>query len=133
MDLGEAGIAKQGSATVRPPDGRGIRSLGIVGEVKHIAVSAGLQHNEVADMVLDLSCRQVAGDDATRLSVNQYHVEHLGAGVHRHRAGGNLFLERLVSAQQQLLSCLSARIEGALNLHSAKRAGIEQAAVLPSK
>jgi hypothetical protein len=45
----------------------------------------------------------------------------------------NLFLERLVSAQQQLLSCLAARIKGALNLHSAKRAGIEQAAVLPSK
>ena len=45
-------------------------------------------------------------------------------------AGGDLALERLVGADQQLLAGLAAGVEGAGDLHAAERAVVEQAAVL---
>ena len=57
-------------------------------------------------------------------------LEHLVAGEHRHRAGGDLALERLVGADQQLLAGLAAGVEGARDLHATEGAVVEQAAVL---
>ena len=53
--------------------------------------------------------------------------------MHRHAARGNLLFQRLIGAQQQLLPGLSARVKRSLHLHAAKRASIEQAAVLARK
>ena len=47
-----------------------------------------------------------------------------------HRAGGDLALESLVGADEQLLAGLAAGVEGARDLDAAERAVVEQAAVL---
>ena len=81
-------------------------------------------------MGLDLAGDEVAGDDAAGLAVDDDELEHLVPGELLDRAGGDLALERLVGADEQLLAGLAAGVEGARHLHATERAVVEQAAVL---
>ena len=67
------------------------------------------------------------------LPLDHHQVEHFGVRVHGHGAGGDLTLERLVGAQQQLLAGLAAGVKRALDLHSAEGARREQPAVFAGK
>src|SRR5882724_11205757 len=69
-------------------------------------------------------------DDAARLAVDDDDVEHLAARMHGDRPGGDLALQRLVGAEQQLLSRLTASVECPLHLDAAEGACLEQAAVV---
>ena len=80
-------------------------------------------------MTFDRAGQEIARDDAASLAVDDHQVQHLAARVHLDAAGGDLLLERLVRAQQQLLPRLSPRIKRARNLHAAERARIEQSSV----
>ena len=84
-------------------------------------------------MGLDLPGHHVADHDAAGLAVDHDQLEHLVPGVHRHRAGGDLALQRLVRADQQLLAGLAAGVEGAGDLHAAEGAVVQQSAVLPGE
>ncbi len=133
MDLRVAGIRKQRAALVRAPACRHIRSLRIGRQVIDIPVAARRQHHRVRNVGRDLARHQVARHDAARLAVDHDQVQHLGARQHLHRARMHLPLQRLVGAQQQLLPCLSARVEGARHLRSAKRPVGQRATVLARK
>jgi len=50
-------------------------------------------------------------------------------GEHLHSARRDLTLQRLVGADQQLLTRLATSVEGALHLHTTEGTGIEQTAV----
>jgi hypothetical protein len=78
----------------------------------------------------DLAAHHVAGDDAARAAVDHYQLQHLVPGVHGHLAQADLALERLVGAQQELLSGLTPRIERARDLRAAEGAVGQRAAVL---
>ena len=129
MNLREAGVGEQRAAFVRPPDGGGVGSLGVGGEIEDVAVAAGAEHHRVAEVGLDLPGHQVAGDDAARAAVHHDQVEHLGAREHRHLPGAHLPFQRLVGAQQQLLPGLAARVEGARYLRAAEAAVVQVARV----
>ena len=133
MDLRKAGIAEQCAAPVSPPDRRSVGALGVGRKVKNVPVSSRRQHNHVGGMALDRAGHQVARDDAARLAIDDHQVQHLAARVHLHAAGGLLLFERLVSAQQQLLPGLAARVERARNLHAAEGTRVEQSSVLARK
>src|SRR6202035_1847228 len=62
-------------------------------------------------------------------AVDYNKVQHLTSRVHLDAASGNLLLQRLIRAQEQLLPRLSSRIKSARNLHAAERARIEQSSV----
>ena len=64
------------------------------------------------------------------LPVDDDELEHLVPAELLDRAGGDLALQRLVGADEQLLAGLAARVEGARDLHATERAVVEQAAVL---
>ncbi len=81
-------------------------------------------------MRFQLAGDQVASHDAARVAVDHDQVQHFGARDHLHLASRYLPFERLVSAQQQLLSGLPARIKGARNLRAAEGAVVELPAVL---
>ena len=85
------------------------------------------------DVALDGACHQVAADDAARPPVDDDQVEHLAAGEHPHRLLVHLAHQRLVGAEQQLLTGLAARIEGSRHLRAAERSVVEQAAVFTSE
>ena len=99
-------------------------------EVEDVAVAAGGEHDGIREVGLDLTGDEVAGDDAAGLAVDDDDLEHLVAGELLDRAGGDLALERLVGADEQLLAGLAAGVEGARHLHPAERAVVEEAAVL---
>ena len=65
-----------------------------------------------------------------RLAVDQDDVEHLAVGEGGDGAPRDLPHHRLVSAEEQLLAGLAARVEGPRHLRAAERAVVEQAAVL---
>jgi hypothetical protein len=133
VNLREAGVGKVGAPLVRPPDRRGVAAFGVGGEVEGVAVAARGQHHDVGQARLDLAGAHVAHDDAARAPVDDDHVQHLGAVVHLDRLGRNLPRQRLVGAEQQLLTSLPPGVEGARHLRAAKGAVVQHAAVLAGK
>ena len=86
--------------------------------------------DRVGEVGLDLTGDHVADHDATRPAVDDDEVEHLVPGMHLESARGDLTLQGLVRADEQLLPRLAPRVEGAGDLHPAERAVVEQPAVL---
>ncbi len=54
------------------------------------------------------------------MTIDHDQIEHLGSGIHLHCAEADLPGERLIGAQQQLLSCLTASVERTRDLRAAK-------------
>ena len=121
------GLANSAPLLVRAPDGGGVAALGVGGKIVDVAVAAGAQHHRIGDVRFDFAGDQVARDDAAGVAVDHHQVQHLVRGIHLHLAGADLPLQRLVSAQQQLLAGLAARVEGARNLRAAEGAVVEHA------
>ena len=130
VDLREARVAEVGALAVRPPRRRDVAAHRVGGEVVDVAVAAAREDHGVGEMGLDLAGDHVADDDAARPAVDDDELEHLVPGVHLQPALGDLPLQGLVCADEQLLAGLAARVEGPRHLHAAERAVVEQAAVL---
>ena len=130
VDLGVAGVREQRALAVRPPGRRDVAALGVGRQEEDVAVAAGGEHHGVGQVGGDLAGDQVAHDDAAGPAVDDDQVEHLVPGVHLDVAGRDLPFQRLVRAEQQLLTGLAAGVERARHLGAAERAVVEQAAVL---
>ena len=133
MDLGVAGIGEVRALAMRAPGGGDVAAHRVGGEVEHVAVAAGREHHRVGEMGLDLTAHHVPDHHATGLAVDDDHFEHLVPGVHLDRAGGDLPLQGLVGADQQLLAGLAAGVERPRHLDAAEGPVVEQAAVLPGE
>ncbi|CAB4960892.1 unannotated protein [freshwater metagenome] len=131
MDLRVTGVREVRPALRGLPGGGRVGAHRVRREVEGVGVAARGDDDAVGGVALDRARDQVAGDDAAGDAVDQDDVEHLVAVVDRHVALGDLVLERLVGAEQQLLAGLAARVERALDEHAAEGAGRELAAVLP--
>ncbi len=130
MDLGERRVGEQRAPPVCPPARRDVAALGVGRQVEHVAVAAAGQHHGVGQVDGHRAGLQVAHHDAAGPAVDHDQVEHLVPGVHGDGAGADLPLQRLVRAEQQLLTRLAAGVEGARDLRAAEGAGVQQAAVL---
>src|ERR1019366_6657850 len=53
--------------------------------------------------------------------------------MHCHRAACQLLFQGLIGPEQQLLSRLTSRVKGSLDLHAAKRSSVKKSAILPGK
>ncbi len=133
VDLGEAGVGEVRAAPVRPPDGGGVGVHGVRRQVEDVAVAAGGEDDGVREVRVDPAGDQVAGHDAAGPAVDDDQVQHLRTRVHLDVAGRDLPGERLVGAEQQLLSGLAAGVERTGDLDAAEGAGVEEAAVLPGE
>ena len=133
MDLREAGIGEQRALLISAPDGRGVATLGVGREVIDVAVTARSKHHGVGCVRLNLAGDQVARDNASGAAIHHHQVEHFSARIHLHLPAGDLPLEGLIGAQQQLLAGLAAGVESAGDLRTAEGAVIQHAAVLPGE
>ena len=124
------GFAEVGALAVRAPRRRDVAAHRVGGQEEDVAVAAAGEHDGVGEVGLDLTGHHVAHDDAAGPAVDDDQFEHLVPGVHLQPALGDLPLQCLVRADQQLLPGLAARVEGPRHLHAAERAVVEQAAVL---
>ena len=130
VDLGEAGVGEVGALAVGPPGGGHVAAHRVGGQEEHVPVAAGGQHHRVGEVGLDLPGHQVADHHAAGPAVDHDQLEHLVPAVHGDGAGGDLALQRLVRADQQLLPGLAAGVEGPGHLHAAEGAVVQQPAVL---
>ena len=130
MDLGETRIRERGASLVGTPDGSRVGSLSIGREIKHVAISAGRQHNRFTRVRFDRAVNEIASNDATCSSVDDDQVEHLGARKHLHTTTGYLPLERLIRSKQQLLSGLTTGVKSPRYLCATKGTVRQQAPVL---
>lgn len=130
VDLGEAGVGEVGAAPVRPPDRGRVGVHGVRREVEDVAVAAAGQDDGVRVVRVDPAGDQIPRHDAARPPVDHDQVEHLGARTHLDVARRDLPRQRLVGAEQELLTRLAAGVEGAGHLDAAEGTGVEQTAVL---
>ena len=130
MNLREARIREERAALVRAPGRRHVRADGVGREVIDRPVAAGRQDDRIGGVALELAGHEVAHDDAARLAVDHHEVQHLAPREQAHRPLLHLPHQRLIGAEQQLLSGLAAGIKGARHLRPAERAVVQQPAVL---
>jgi hypothetical protein len=130
VDLRVAGVGEERALAVCAPRRGDVASHRVGRQEEDVAVAAGGQHNGVGRVRLDLAGDHVADDDAAGLAVDHDELEHLVAGVHLDRAGGDLALQGLVGADQELLAGLAAGVERTGDLHATERPVVEQSAVL---
>ena len=130
MDLREAGVAEVGALAVRTPDGGRVAAHRVGGQEEHVAVAAGRQDDRVSDEGLELAGGHVAGDDAARLALIDDQLDHLVTRVLGDGTRGDLTLECLVGADQELLAGLATRVERTGHLDTTEGAVIEETTVL---
>jgi hypothetical protein len=130
VDLGVAGVGEQGALAVGPPGSGDVGGHRVGGQVVHVAVAAGGQHDGMSRVGVHLAGEHVANHDALRRAVLGDDVEHVGAVVKRDLAGSDLACEGLVGAEQELLAGLAAGVERAAYLGATERAVGQQTAVL---
>ena len=134
VDLRVAGVGHVGALAVRTPRRGDVGAHRVGGEEEDVAVAAGGEHDGVGEVGLDLTGDEVADDDAAGATLRALAVdddlEHLVAGELLDRPGGDLALERLVGADEELLPGLAAGVERARHLDATEGAVVEQAAVL---
>src|SRR3989337_3589002 len=91
---------------------------------------AGGQYDGVSRAGPDLAGDQIAGDDPHRPSLVEHDIEHLGAGEQLDSTELDLASQRLVGAEEKLLSGLTPCIERPGNLGSSERPVVEETTVL---
>ena len=111
MDLGETGIGKERAFFIGAIRRRDIAPARVGRQIKDISIAPGGQHDRVAGKATDLSGAEISRDNTFGMPVHHNEIEHLGLREHLHSAGRHLAAERLVTAEQQLLSGLTPRIK----------------------
>src|SRR5688572_6038583 len=133
VDLRVTGIREERAFLVCAPRRGDVATLRIRGKKKHIAIAARGENNGVCCMGRNRSVHHVAHDDAFGVTIDDYDVEHLGAREHLDGARTDLPAQRLVSAEQQLLTSLAASVKSSRDLCAAERAIRQQSAVFASE
>jgi hypothetical protein len=134
VDLRVAGVGEHRSSAVGPPGCRRVAPHRVGREIEHVAVTAGREHDGVAGVALDLARDHVADHDSAGPTVDGHEVEQLAALEHGHPAlaaspARDLAVEGRVRPEQELLTGLTAAVEGPRDLGSAERAVGEEPSV----
>src|SRR5512132_3788327 len=80
-------------------------------KIEHVSVSPAGEYDCIRCVPLHFSRAQVPSDDSLGLATDDHQVEPLGVWQHSHGAGAGLPAERLITASQELLARLAARVK----------------------
>ncbi len=130
MDLRVARVRERRALLVRAPIRGRVAALRVRREVENVAVAARREHDGVRDVRAHFTGDEIARDDAARDTRDDDELEHLVARVHAHATLADHAFQRRIRAEQELLTRLTARVEGARHLGSAEAPVREEAAVL---
>ena len=133
VNLGKAGIGEESTFLIALPGGGAIGIHCIRGEEIGVSITAGSNHHGMGAKALQLTRYEVTGDDTLCLTVYQHQIQHLVTRIALHGTGGNLTIQGGIGTQQQLLSGLSAGIEGTAHLNTAERTVGQVSAVFTGK
>src|SRR4051812_184631 len=90
MDLRITRITEQRTFFMCSPGCRYIRTFCVSGKEKYVSISACTQQYGMATVGFYLTGNEVTGNNAARLSIHQYHVQHFSTVVHLYLAVCNL-------------------------------------------
>ena len=133
MNLRERWIREERAFFVCAIGGRDVATPRVGREIKNVSISAGREHDSIRGVPFNSSRAQAPRHDSLGVSVDNHEVEHLRLRKHLHRAGRDLAAKRLITAEQKLLTGLSARVESARYLRAAKGAVGQQPAIFAGK
>ena len=71
-------------------------------------------------MSSDFTSGEIANNDPFGMPIDDHEVEHFGARVHSHSSTVDFLFERLIAANQELLSSLASGIKCPLHLRSSE-------------
>src|SRR5881394_4646615 len=133
MNLREGRIREERASFKSAIGRRDIAPACVGREIKHVSISAGGEHDSIRGVSFNFSRTQATSNNSFRVSLDNYEIEHLRLREHFDRAGRDLSAKRLITAEQKLLTGLSARVECTRHLGAAKRTICQIAAVFASK
>src|SRR5438094_6216167 len=116
MNLREGRIREERASFESAIGRRGIASACVGRQIKHVSISAGGKHDSIRGVSFNFSRTQATSNNSFRVSLDNYEIEHLRLRKHLDRAGRDLSAKRLITAEQKLLTGLSARVECTRNL-----------------
>src|SRR6476646_12273467 len=111
MNLCERWIGKERAFFVSAIGRCDVAATRISGQIEYVSISPAGEHDCIGCVSLHFSRAQVPSDDSFGLSIDDYQVQHLCVWKHLHRASGDLAAERLITAYQELLARLAARVK----------------------
>ena len=111
MNLGEAGVSEERATFVSAIGGGDVATAGVSRKEKNVAVTASGEHYGITGEGIDFARAKIAGDDSLGVTIYEHEVEHFRLRKHCHSPERDLATERLIGAQQKLLSRLAARIK----------------------
>ena len=124
VDLGVARVSKIGTLTVSPPSSSTVTPHSVGGQEENIPITTGRQNNNRGSESFQFTSFHIASHNPARPTVRNDKFYHFVTGVRYHGARVDLTLQRLIGADQQLLTRLTPRIESTGNLHPTERAVI---------
>src|SRR5574344_129240 len=133
VNLRVAGVREESSLLVCLPGRAHVGTLGVGGEVEHVAVTAGGEADRVADVAFEFAGHHVAHHDSAGVTVDDDEILHVAAGEQFDGAARDLAHHGLISADEELLTRLTAGVERAGDLRAAEGAVVEKSAVVTSE
>ena len=133
MYLREARISEISSFLIALPCRRTVAVHGVRRKEISIAVSSGSEDNRMRAESFNLSGHKISCDDSLGFSVYEYQIEHFMARIAFDSSGSNLSVQRCISSEKKLLSCLTAGIESTAHLSASERTVGQKSAILPGK
>ena len=135
VDLDVAGVGEGGAMAMADPGGAAVGVHGVGGEVIDIAVAAGAEDDAVGCVAFELAADEVADDDAAGavhavFVFDEDEVHHLTAFVETDAAASDFAAEGAVGTEEELLTGLTAGVEGSADLRTAEGAVVEVAAIV---
>lgn len=133
MDLRVAGVGEECALAVSFVGGGHVATHRVGGEEEDVAVTACGEQDAVAGVGFDFARDHVANDDALGFTVNEDDVHHFSAGIHFHRAFGYFLFKCLIGTEEELLTGLTAGVEGSLELSTTEGAVVEETTVFTTE
>ena len=133
VNLGEAGVSEVGTLLPAGAGGAHVAAHGVGGKEEHAAITTGGEQHGITGIALDFASHHIAHHDTLGVAVDHHQVHHFGAGVHLDVALADFLLHSLVGTQEQLLTGLTAAVEGTLELGTTEGAVVEQTTVFTAE
>jgi hypothetical protein len=129
MNLREGWVREERASFKSSISGCDVAPACVGREIKYVSISTSREHDSIRCMSLDFSGTQIAGNDSLGMSLDNHEIEHLRLRKHLDRAGRDLSAKRLITAEQKLLTGLSARVESSRHLGAAEGAISQQPSI----
>ncbi|MCL4101980.1 hypothetical protein MMG03_001566 [Fibrobacter succinogenes] len=133
VNLSVAGVSKCGTLLVSAECSSDVRTLSVGGQVVNVTVTTGAKADCVANVAFKFASHQVTNDNTASLAIDNHEVHHFATRKESYLACCNLAHESLVCTEEELLTGLTASVEGTGNLGTTEGTVVQEATVFTAE